>query len=157
MADTTPVTTGQTVVIEREFDAPRELVFRAWTDQEQVKQWWGPHHFTNPRCEVDARPGGAIHIDMQGPDGVVNPMTGEFLEVEEPSRLVFISRAFEDEDGNWALEVRSTVTFVERGGKTHLTLHAEVITAEPLALEALSGMEEGWKQSFEKLDTFLAK
>lgn len=156
MADSSPAAAGQKVVVERLFDAPRELLFGAWTDQEQVKQWWGPHHFTNPRCEVDARPGGAIRIDMQGPDGVTHPMTGEFLEVEEPSRLVFITRAFEDEDGNAALEVRFTVTFVEQGGKTLLTLYADVITAEPLAIEALSGMEEGWKQSFEKLDTFLA-
>src|SRR5436190_8252782 len=62
------------LVLTRVFDAPREVVFRAWTDPERLAQWWGPRGFTNPRCEWDARPGGAIRVDMKGPDGTVYPM-----------------------------------------------------------------------------------
>lgn len=158
MADVSPSpkTAKREFVIERVFDAPRELVFRAWTDPQQVAVWWGPHHFTNPRCEVDARPGGSIHIDMRGPDGAVHPMKGEFLEVEEPSRLVFVSSAIEDEEGNFALTVRTTVTFADLEGKTQLIMHAEVLKAEDEARWALDGMEEGWNQSLQKLAGFLA-
>ena len=68
------------VTLTRLIDAPRALVWAAWTEPEHMAQWWGPHHFTNPRCEFDARPGGAIHIDMRGPDGTVYPMKGEVPE-----------------------------------------------------------------------------
>ena len=103
--------------ITRTFDAPRELVFDAWTDPKHLAQWWGPHHFTNPRCEFDARPGGAIHIDMRGPDGTIYPMKGEVKEIVRPSRLVFTSMPIDDK-GNVLFEVLTTATFTERGDKT---------------------------------------
>src|SRR5512133_1069200 len=61
------------VTLTRTFDAPREVVWRAWTDPKLLAKWWGPRMFTTPRCEVDVRPGGAILIDMRGPDGVIYP------------------------------------------------------------------------------------
>ena len=79
------------VTITRLFDAPRALVFKAWTDPKQLAQWWGPHGFTTPVCEVDVRPGGALLIHMRGPDGVVYPNKGVFHEIVEPDRLVFTS------------------------------------------------------------------
>src|ERR1044071_428687 len=99
-------TLARSLVMTRTFDAPRALVFRAWTDPSHIAQWWGPHGFTNPRCEWDARPGGKIHIDMRGPDGTVYPMPGEFHEVAALERLVFSASAA---DG--ALQVVTTVTF----------------------------------------------
>ena len=86
---------GHELVLTRVFDAPRELVFKAWTDAKRVAQWWGPHQFTNPVCELDARPGGAIRIHMRGPDGTVYPMTGVYQEVVEPERIVFTSAALD--------------------------------------------------------------
>src|SRR5438874_12824597 len=77
------------LVLTRVFDAPRELVFRTWTDPQHVEQWWGPHGFSNPVMEWDARPGGAIRNHMRGPDGTIYPSRGEFLEVVPPERLVF--------------------------------------------------------------------
>src|SRR5260370_95379 len=85
----------QELVLTREFDAPRELVLKVWTDPKHVAQWWGPRGFTNPVCELDAKPGGAIRIHMRGPNGIVYPMTGAYQEVVEPERLVFISAALE--------------------------------------------------------------
>src|SRR6266568_1315682 len=76
------------LVIERIFDAPPNLVFKAWTDPKQVAQWWGPKGFTNPVCEMDARPGGAFVIHMRAPDGTVYPTKGVFREIIEPERLV---------------------------------------------------------------------
>jgi uncharacterized protein YndB with AHSA1/START domain len=144
------------VTIRRTFDAPRERVWEAWTDPEQVAQWWGPHGFTVPHCELDVRPGGSFHIDMRGPDGTIYPDSGVFHEIEEPARLVATSRAFEDEGGTYQLEVRETVTFEDRGGETELTLRAEVITATPEVADALGGMEAGWSQSFEALADVVA-
>src|SRR5471030_3335358 len=81
--------TGREFVITREFDAPRELVFKAWTDPKHLAQWWGPRGFTNPVCEWDVRPGGKIYDVMRAPNGVDYPMGGEFCEIVPPERLVF--------------------------------------------------------------------
>lgn len=142
------------VTIERTFVGPRERVWEAWTNPEQVAQWWGPRDFNVPRCEMNVRPGGAFRIDMEAPDGTVFPSEGVFDEVDEPDRLVLIGRAVED-DGNYQMEVRQTVTFEERGGRTELTLEAEVVSATPDAADALDGMEEGWSQSLEKLAEYV--
>ena len=152
---TNAATGQQELVLTRIFDAPRELVFKAWTDPARMAQWWGPKYFTNPVCELDVRPGGAILIHMQGPDGVVYPMSGVFHEIVEPERLVFTSRALEDEAGNALLEVTTIATFEEHTGKTKLTVREVVVKAEPGAEGALAGMEEGWTMSLDKLGEFL--
>jgi len=138
------------LVITRIFDAPRELVFKAWTEPERLQRWWGPKGFTNPVCEVDVGPGGAILIHMRAPDGVVYPMTGVFHEVVEPERLVFSSSAL-DKNGKPLFEVLTTVTFSEHGGKTKLTLHASVGKATAEAAPHLAGMDQGWNQSLDRL------
>ena len=138
--------------IERVFDAPRELVFKAWTDPAHVARWWGPKGFANPVCEVDARPGGTFLIHMTAPDGAVYPTKGTFHEVVPPERLVVTSTAFDDENGVPQLEVRNTVTFADLGGgRTKLTLHALVLKSTPELQPALAGMNSGWNQSFDKL------
>jgi len=147
---------GMEVAFTRVFDAPRRLVFKVWTDPEHLAQWWGPHGFTNPRCELDARTGGAIRIDMRGPDGRTYPMTGTYQEIVEPERLVFTSVAL-DKAGNPLFEVLNTVTFADHGGKTTLTLQARVVKATAMAPQYLQGMEVGWTQSLERLDAYLAK
>jgi uncharacterized protein YndB with AHSA1/START domain len=139
----------------RVVDAPRELVFKVWTDPKHVARWWGPHHFTNPRCKWDARPGGAILVHMRGPDGTVYPMTGAFHEVVPPERLVFIS-AVPGEGGSNLFEVLNTVTFVERDGRTAQTLTAKVVRKTAGADQFLKGMEAGWTQSLERLEAHLA-
>lgn len=146
---------GMEVEITRVFDAPCSLVFRVWTDPKHLAAWWGPHGFTNPRCEWDARVGGLIHIDMRAPDGRVYPMTGKFQEVVEPEKIVFISAAL-DEAGKPMFEVLNTITFTESAGKTTLTLRARVLTATPQAPQYLKGMEMGWTQSLERLAAHIA-
>lgn len=139
------------MVLTRTFAAPRALVFRAWTEPQHLAQWWGPRGFTNPVCEFDARPGGQILIDMAGPDGTIFPMTGTVHEVAAPERLVFTSRAMEDEAGNALLEVHNTVTFIECDGQTTVTVRAVVVKVAPEMAGALAGMNEGWAQSLDKL------
>jgi uncharacterized protein YndB with AHSA1/START domain len=144
------------LVITRVFDAPRELVFKAWTDPAHLARWWGPHGFTNPVCEMDVRPGGAYCIVMRGPDGVEYPVKGVYREVVEPERLVFTAVA-EDEEGNPLLEGLTTVTFAEHGGKTKLTLQTGAVGLVADAAPMLEGMEEGWTQSLERLAEYVAK
>jgi predicted dithiol-disulfide oxidoreductase (DUF899 family)/uncharacterized protein YndB with AHSA1/START domain len=138
------------VVITRTFDAPRELVFRMWTEPEHMARWWGPKGFTNPVCELDARPGGAILIHMRASNGDVYPMTGRFREVVPSERLVFTSIA-EDAEGNAALDEVTTVTFAAEGSKTKVTVHSKAVGVAPTAPRMLAGMEKGWSQSFDRL------
>ena len=146
---------GQDLVLTRVFDAPRELVFKVWTDPKHVARWWGPRGFTNPVCELDLRPGGAILIHMCGPDGTVYPMTGTYQEIVRPERLVFTSAAL-DANGDPMFEILTTVTFSEEGAKTKQILRARVIKKTAQAAPYLAGMEVGWTQSLERLAAYIA-
>jgi uncharacterized protein YndB with AHSA1/START domain len=146
-----PQSAQRELVITRLFNAPRSLVFKAWTDPKHVAQWWGPSGYTNPVCELDVRPGGAIYIEMTGPDGIMIPNKGVFHEIVEPERIVFMTKAFEDEEGNPRLQVLNTVTFVERDGKTELTMRALVIKETSEVAASLAGMEQGWNESLDRL------
>ncbi|MDQ8730599.1 SRPBCC domain-containing protein [Bradyrhizobium sp. LHD-71] len=143
------------VTLTRTFDAPRALVWKAWTEPQMMARWWGPDGFTNPVCEMDVRVGGKILIHMQAPDGTVHPMTGIFDEVAEPECLVF--RAIPvDRNGTPLLESLTTVTFHEAGGRTKIIVHASAVPLEPVATEMLKGMNEGWRQSLDRLADLVA-
>jgi uncharacterized protein YndB with AHSA1/START domain len=138
------------VTLVRVFDAPRDLVWTAWTEAKHLAEWWGPRGFTNPVCAWSARPGGKILVHMRGPDGTVYPMTGTFHEVAAPERLVFLAVA-EDHEGKRLLESLTTVTFEEQGAKTKLTVHAKAVGLVPIAAQMLAGMQQGWSESLDKL------
>ena len=148
-------TAPQELVLTRVFNAPRALVWKAWTDPKHLAQWWGPHHFTNPRCEIDVRAGGVIRIDMRGANGVVYPMSGVYLEIVEPERIVFTSGAL-DEHGHLMFEFLNTVTFAEKNGKTTFTLESRLMKSSAEAKPYLSGHKAGWGQSLERLATHLS-
>jgi uncharacterized protein YndB with AHSA1/START domain len=143
------------LVLTRVLDAPRDLVWKVWTDPAHLAMWWGPSGFTNPRCEWNAKPKGSIRIDMRAPDGVVYPMSGVFEEIVEPERIVFIGSAL-DENGNSMFDNRNIVTFIDRGDKTELTLQVRVLTTTARAPQHLKGMSMGWGQSIDRLSEYLA-
>lgn len=146
------------LTLTRIFNAPRQMVFDAWIDPRQMARWWGPKCFTNPVCELDARPGGAILVHMTGPDGTVYPMGGTFHEIDPPQRIVMTTTAFKDDKDNVQLEVLNTVTFTQlNDGRTELKLHAVVVQATPAMNGALAGMEEGWSQSLDKLKALVVQ
>ena len=142
------------LTITRTFNAPRELVWKVWTDAQHLKNWWGPTGFTNPVCDWNAQAGNKLLIHMKAPDGVIYPMDGEFKEIIEQEKLVFTSAAL-DKNGGHLFEVLNTITFIEEGDKTKLILHfvASKITDEGAGY--IGGMEMGWKLSLDKLDTLL--
>ncbi len=144
------------ITITRTFDAPRALVFKAWTDAKVLAQWWGPKGFTNPRCEFDAKVGGVIRIDMRAPDGAIYPMKGEIREIVPPERLAFTNIALDDL-GNHIIEGFTTVTFADADGKTRLTLHTRGSAVVEKAVAYLQGMEMGWTMSIDKLQALLAR
>lgn len=143
------------VTIVRTFNAPRKLVWDAWTQPTHLAQWWGPTNWTNPKCEVDLRVDGLLHIDMQSPDGTIYPMDGIYKEIEAPERLV-ISNIVPGENGEMLFEVMQIVTFRELEGKTQLTIEARVIRQLPGAEQYLEGMEAGLQQSLDRLQDLLA-
>jgi uncharacterized protein YndB with AHSA1/START domain len=143
------------VTITRIIDATRELVFQAWTDPKQMAEWWGPNGFTNPVCEMDARPGGALRIVMRAPNGVDYPMSGVFRELSEPGRLVFAAAA-EDHEGNPLLEWVSTISLADHGGKTELTVHERAVAVTDVGARMLEGMEPGLRQTLDRLEAHLA-
>ena len=132
------------VIITRIFDAPRELMFKAWTGPKHMARWWGPKGFTNPICEMDVKPGGALRIVMRAPDGADHPMRGIFREIVEPERLVFTNIAV-DADGKPLIDGLTTVTFTEENGKTQLTLQTRATGLVAFATRMLDGMEEDAK------------
>lgn len=143
------------LLLTRVFDAPRELVWKAWTDPKHLVQWFGPHGFTNPVCELDLRPGGVWRHVMRGPDGNDYPMFTIFREVVVPERLVFLSYVPDRE--NSLFEILNIATFTGQGGKTKFTLEAQVLKSTPEAAPMLAGMEAGWSQSLERLAALLSK
>jgi uncharacterized protein YndB with AHSA1/START domain len=116
------------LVIARVFDAPREPVFRAWTEPALFARWFGPHGTVMPFCEMDPRPGGGLRFCYLLPNGDVHRIVGRYREVVKPERLVF-TESFTDERGTliersgFPLVALLTVTFAEQGGRTRLTIH----------------------------------
>jgi uncharacterized protein YndB with AHSA1/START domain len=141
--------------MQRTLKAPRQLVFDTWTQARHLSQWWPPHHFDSPHCEVEKRVGGIVRCDMRGPDGTVYPNTGRFLEIDEPSRLVIESELLA---GTKIIMRQNTIVTLEEAGDklTNMTVEVRILHLEPEAAGAVSGMTEGWSQSLEKLDTLLA-
>jgi uncharacterized protein YndB with AHSA1/START domain len=144
------------VTLTRVLNANPAVVFKAWTDPQQLCEWWGSKGFSNPVCKLDLRPGGSIFIEMKGPDGTVYPMYGLFKEIHEPGKLVF-STVLLDSYGNPYFEVLNTVTLVEENGKTKLSLHALVSTATAAAEQHILSMNDGWKQCFDRLEEELER
>ena len=143
--------TGRELTLTRILNAPRELVFKVWTEEKHFAKWWGPKDFTAPICELDVRVGGVIHILMKGDNGYENDLDGTFHEIVEPEKLVFTITGFKDENGVPKIENYNTITFVEKDGKTEMTLHVIVKQIAPELEFALAGMMEGWSQSLDKL------
>ncbi len=139
------------LVITRVFDAPRALVFAAWTRPEHAARWWGPQGFAPISCTMDVRPGGAWRRSMRSPSGTVHTARGIYREIVAPERLVF-TYAWEDAAGSPGHETLVTVTFAARGDRTELTLHQAVFPSQA----ARDDHRGGWTSCFERFAEYLA-
>ena len=131
----------------RTFDAPRELVFEAWTKAEHLSKWFTPRPLTTSACEVDFRPGGVFRLTMRMPNGAEHPMDGKWGEIVRPERLAFTSRIHVDND------VHTTVTFTEREGKTTMDVHQTYAYES----DATRGAPQGWAATLDQLGEHVAR
>ena len=156
-------------VISRVFDAPRELVWKAWTERDRLMQWFGPKGFTMSTAKLDFRPGGTFHYALRSPDG--NAMWGKFVyrEIVAPERIVLVD-SFSDAAGGvtkhpmsptWPLEMLTTTTLIERDGKTTVTIRWAPLNPTEEERKTFDtnheSMRMGWTGTFDQLDEYLAK
>jgi uncharacterized protein YndB with AHSA1/START domain len=174
---------GSTTLMENEFmitriiKAKRERVYKAWTDQAELKKWWGPKQFTIPVCEVDLRPGGTFCIVMRSPEGMDFPFKGPldfpfkgtYREIVPLQRLVMTGDVSEHPPGWFDMVNKGrtdgaktikpfqwTVTFEDYNGDTKVTISYQFDSAADRNAMVSIGMSEGWSSSFENLDELLA-
>jgi uncharacterized protein YndB with AHSA1/START domain len=147
----TPVSDRE-LVLSRLIDAPREKVYRAWTDAEILRQWFAPKPWSTPHAELDVRPGGANLVVMSDPDGNEFPNRGVYLEVVPNRKLVFTdaySAAWEPSEKPFFTAV---LTFEDEGGKTRYTARALHWTVEDKETHEKMGFHEGWGQCADQLE-----
>ena len=144
------------LTLTRLINAPREKVYRAWTEPEIMKRWFAPAPFTAPVVEVDVRPGGASYILMRGPDGKDYPNRGVYLEVVKNERIIttdaYTSAWVPSEKPFMTL----VLTFEDEGGKTRYTARALHWTAEDLKAHEEMGFHQGWAQCTDQLEALVA-
>jgi uncharacterized protein YndB with AHSA1/START domain len=140
------------IVIERTVNAPRERVWRAWTEPDQIAKWWGPNGFTTTIHEMHVRVGGVWRFIMHGPDGTDYPNRILYREIVEPERLVYDH----DDDGDGKHSFHSTVTFVAMGDRTKVTLRAVFPSSDARAAAVKFGAVEGGAQTLARLEQHLA-
>ena len=149
---TTP--SDREIVMTRVFDAPRNLVWQAWTDPKHVPQWWGPRGWSLSACEIDLRPGGSYRYVMRSPNGADHPMKGAYREVVPTSRIVYTDQF--DEPGMPPMESVITMVLEERSGKTTLTATAVYESKQVRDAILKMGVEDGTNETWDRLDEKLA-
>jgi uncharacterized protein YndB with AHSA1/START domain len=142
--------TDREIELRRTFRAPRELLFRAWTDPAVLTRWWGPKCFTNPVCEVVLRVGGASCIVIRSPEGMEFTSAGVYQEIVPNQRLVYSNEVL-TAGGSVLMSGVITVAFDGEGNSTTLTLRAAVTASSEITARVLERMEAGWLESLESL------
>ena len=150
MDGSTSVSSGYELVITRVIDAPRALVFKAWTQPEHVVRWWGPRGFTYIGSAMDIRVGGAYRLGMRSPAGTEHWKRGVYREILEPERIVF-TFAWETPGGSLSHELLTTITLDELGAKTRLTLRQTGFETE----EWRDSHEHGWTSTLDRFADYV--
>jgi uncharacterized protein YndB with AHSA1/START domain len=148
----------RSLTFTRILKAPRNLVWRAWTDPKQLQQWWGPTGFTAPVVEGDIKVGGTLHITMRGPKGspydIDLPMVKRYLEIVPNEKLVFENEPL-GPDGVRVMQALTTIIFTDHPEGTLMEIQTTAKALVEQAIPMLNGMEQGWSSSLEKLDRFV--
>jgi uncharacterized protein YndB with AHSA1/START domain len=144
------LTADRELTVSRVIDAPRLLVFKAWTEPEQIARWWGPKGYSTVEYQMDVRPGGAYWFVMRSPEGTDHRKRVMYREIVAPERIVF-TFAWEDADGRLGHELLVTVTLEELGSRTRLTLHQSMF-------ETVGGRDShviGWTSCLERFGEYM--
>jgi uncharacterized protein YndB with AHSA1/START domain len=153
----TPTSDDRVLIITRVLDAPRALVWKAFSDPFHLAQWWGPKDFTNPVCELDFRVGGHWHNVMRSPAGDEFPVDAEFIEIVPPERVVYRNAPPKGEvwGDNPPPSFVRTLTFTEEDSRTTLTLRAEFDSAADKQRTMARGFKDGTEESYDRLAALL--
>jgi len=160
---------GSEFIIRHEFNAPRKLLFKLWTEPKHLNHWWGPVGLKLEVRKMQLRPGGTFLYSMKAPDG--NEMFGKFVfrEITPPEKIVFVVSFCDEKEtpvrhplsNTWPLEVLSTLLFSEHEGITMLTMKAIPINANDeevkTFIEGFAGMQQGWTGTLNQLEQYLTK
>jgi|GEM_PF-865315 len=149
-------TAAKPFTIERLIDAPRKLVWEAWTLPVLLSQWFAPDYYTVPVCELDVKVGGTIKLTMQAPDGTSFPMTGTYKEIVPKSKLRSIQSPL-DENGKPLFDLDLTVVLSDEGKKTKVIITASALATSSKATPHLAGLQPGWEQNLANLDRMLTQ
>jgi len=159
------------IVLTRHFEASREKLFQAWTDETILANWWAPHIFTNPVCILDVRPGGTYRIVMRSPEGIDYPLKGVYQEVLKPEHLVMTMDCSEHpadwhdvvkpdrnpDETNPAGEMLLTISFMEKDGQTTLIIRTRFQSTSIRKAFTRMGMNDGWNESLDSLAALLTQ
>jgi len=148
-------TNGRELVLERIIDAPRAKVFAAWTDPEQIKQWFAPKPWTTPHVETDVRSGGSTTVVMRGPEGQEFPNKGVYLEVVPNERLVFTDAYTEGWEPSGKPFMTVVLTFEDVDGRTKYTARVKHWSDADRAQHEQMGFHQGWAMCAEQLSALV--
>lgn len=158
------MTSDNDIVVTHVFDAPRDLVFKAFMDPDRIRRWWGPRDYTIIHCTIDPRPGGTFHYCMRSPEGTDFWGIATYRELVPGERIAF-DDSFSDAEGNivpaqhygmtgnWPLKVPTTISLTEDAGRTTLTLRISRTPDNDAERELSKG---GWVESFNRLNEYLS-
>lgn len=160
---------GKSFTISKTFNAPTDVMWKAWTHDNQLKQWFGPKGISMPKCQMDLKVDGMFLYCMVTPDDTEMWGRWIFTEIKKPEKLVMIT-SFSDKEGKitrhplaeaWPLEMLSTVTFTEKNGKTTVNVEWNAINETPEERKFFDAshdsMTQGWTGTFEQLEEFLTR
>jgi uncharacterized protein YndB with AHSA1/START domain len=150
----------RSITLTRHIKAPRALVWKAWTDKEMLRQWWGPEMFSNPVVEGDVAVGKTLAITMHGPKDTPFdrdfPMTKHYVEIVPNEKLVFDNSAI-GPDGEILIKGFTTVTFQDEADGTRLTIETSGKAMAEVAIAMIGGMDQGWSGSLNKLEKLVSR
>ena len=145
------------LVSDRHFDAPRALVFRAWSTAEHIKNWFSPEGMTTPEALVEFRRGGRFEICMEAPDGEQYWSKGSFIEIVENEKIVWEAGGHANEERTSSFHVVTTVEFTDDGAGTNMHVHQAYEVYDDAGLNAVGGAPEGWRTTLDKLEREVAR
>jgi uncharacterized protein YndB with AHSA1/START domain len=155
--ETSGTTSDRELVLTRLIDAPRESLYRAWTEPARLKQWFAPMPWTTSHAELDVRPGGAATVTMRSPDGNDMPCPGVYLEVVPNQRLVFTDAYTSAWQPSQKPFMTVILTFEDEGGKTRYTARVRHWTVADRETHEKMGFHAGWAQCADQLTALVAK
>lgn len=145
------------LISDRHFDAPRALVFKAWTTAEHIRNWFSPEGMTTPEAVVEFRPGGRFEVCMEAPDGTRYWSKGSFIEIVENEKIVWEASGEANEERTSHFHCVATITFVDDAAGSVMHVHQAYEVYDDAGIAAIGGAPEGWRTTLDRLEREVAR